>query len=55
LLGAGTDACELIHYGMELVNVGRSVFDVISTLFTAVPPPSNVSVKTAEISAIRVS
>jgi hypothetical protein len=36
LLGAGTDACELIHYGMELVNVGRSVFDVISTLFTAV-------------------
>ena len=36
LLGAGTDACELIHYGMELVNVRRSIFDVISTLFTAV-------------------
>jgi NAD(P) transhydrogenase len=32
----GTDACELIHFGMELVNSRRSIFDVMSMLFTAV-------------------
>ena len=32
----GTDACELIHYGMELINGKRTIFDVMSTLFTAV-------------------
>jgi len=32
----GMDACELIHFGMELVNSRRSIFDVIGMLFTAV-------------------
>jgi NAD(P) transhydrogenase len=32
----GTDACELIHFGMELVNSKRSIFDVMSMLFVAV-------------------
>ena len=32
----GSDACELIHFGMELVNARRSIFDVLSMLFTAV-------------------
>ena len=32
----GADACELIHFGMELVNARRTIYDVMSTLFTAV-------------------
>merc|ERR1719502_1900696 len=32
----GTDACELVHYGMDLVEKQATIFDVISTLFTAV-------------------
>ena len=32
----GEDACELIHFGMELVNTGRTIFDVLSSVFTAV-------------------
>lgn len=32
----GTDACELIHYGMELINAERTIFDMMSTMFTAV-------------------
>ena len=32
----GADTCELIHFGMELVNGRRSIFDVMSMLFTAV-------------------
>ena len=32
----GSDACELIHFGMELVNSGRTIFDVLSSVFTAV-------------------
>ena len=32
----GTDACELTHYGMDLVAKKATLFDVISTLFTAV-------------------
>jgi len=32
----GTDACELVHYGMDLVDKETTIFDVISTLFTAV-------------------
>ena len=32
----GSDACELIHFGMQLVNNKRSIFDVMSMLFTAV-------------------
>jgi len=32
----GTDACELVHYGMDLVDKKTTIFDVISTLFTAV-------------------
>merc|ERR1711988_1037022 len=32
----GTDACELVHYGMDLVEQKATIFDVISTLFTAV-------------------
>lgn len=32
----GTDACEMVHYGMDLVEKKATVFDVISTLFTAV-------------------
>lgn len=32
----GADACELIHFGMELVNAQRTIFDVMSMLFTAV-------------------
>jgi len=32
----GTDACELVHYGMDLVAKHSTLFDVINTLFTAV-------------------
>jgi len=32
----GTDACELVHYGMDLVAKRATLFDVIGTLFTAV-------------------
>ena len=32
----GTDACELVHYGMDLVAKKATLFDVINTLFTAV-------------------
>ena len=32
----GTDACELVHYGMDLVAKKATIFDVINTLFTAV-------------------
>jgi len=32
----GTDACELVHYGMDLVDKEATIFDVIGTLFTAV-------------------
>ena len=32
----GDDACELIHYGMELVKGHRTVTDVISNLYSAV-------------------
>jgi len=32
----GTDACELIHYGMELINAERTIFDCMNTMFTAV-------------------
>jgi hypothetical protein len=32
----GADACELIHFGMELVHSQRTIFDVLSMLFTAV-------------------
>jgi NAD(P) transhydrogenase len=32
----GDDACELIHYGMELVRAQRTVYDVINNLFSAV-------------------
>ena len=32
----GTDACELVHYGMQLVDSKTTIFDIISSLFTAV-------------------
>jgi len=32
----GDNACEIIHYGMDLVNNSVSIFEVMSTLFTAV-------------------
>jgi NAD(P) transhydrogenase len=32
----GDDACELIHYGMELVKTRRTVTDVASSLYSAV-------------------
>jgi NAD(P) transhydrogenase len=32
----GDDACELIHYGMELVKSKRTVTDIANTLFSAV-------------------
>ena len=32
----GEDACELIHYGMELVKSKRTVYDLINTLYSAV-------------------
>jgi len=32
----GDDACELIHYGMELVKAERTVDDVLSNLYSAV-------------------
>jgi pyruvate/2-oxoglutarate dehydrogenase complex dihydrolipoamide dehydrogenase (E3) component len=32
----GDEACELVHYGMELVASERTVFDVRSTMFAAV-------------------
>jgi NAD(P) transhydrogenase len=32
----GTDACELVHYGMDLVSQRVTIFEVIDTLFTAV-------------------
>jgi len=32
----GTDACELVHYGMDLVAQGVTIFEVINTLYTAV-------------------
>jgi len=32
----GDDACELIHYGMELVRGKRTVMDVISNMYSAV-------------------
>lgn len=32
----GADACEMVHYGMDLVNQKVSIFKLISTLFTAV-------------------
>merc|ERR1712118_518464 len=32
----GTDACELVHYGMSLVKEKVTIFAVITTIFTAV-------------------
>jgi len=32
----GSDACEMVHYGMDLVERKATIFDVIGTLFTAV-------------------
>ena len=32
----GDDACELIHYGMELIKAERTIDDVLSTLYSAV-------------------
>jgi NAD(P) transhydrogenase len=32
----GDDACELIHYGMELVKARRTILDLSSTLYSAV-------------------
>ena len=32
----GDDACELIHYGMELVKAGRTVQDLNNSLYSAV-------------------
>jgi len=32
----GADACEMVHYGMDLVDQKVSIFTLISTLFTAV-------------------
>jgi len=32
----GTDACEMVHYGMGLVEKQTTIFDLIGTLFTAV-------------------
>jgi len=32
----GTDACELVHYGMDLVDQKVTIFKLIATLFTAV-------------------
>ena len=32
----GDDACELIHYGMELVKAERTIEDVLSNLYSAV-------------------
>merc|ERR1719506_3357565 len=32
----GEDACELVHYGMDLVTQGVSIFKVMTTCFTAV-------------------
>jgi NAD(P) transhydrogenase len=32
----GDDACEMIHYGMDLVTEGVSIFKVMTTCFTAV-------------------
>merc|ERR1712087_94423 len=32
----GKDACELVHYGMDLVDKQTTIFEVIDTLFTAV-------------------
>ena len=32
----GADACELIHYGMNLVESRRTIFDCISTIYSAV-------------------
>jgi Ca2+-binding EF-hand superfamily protein len=32
----GEDACELVHYGMDLVAQGVSIFKVMTTCFTAV-------------------
>ena len=32
----GDDACELIHYGMELVKTRRTITDVVNTLYSAV-------------------
>lgn len=32
----GEDACELVHYGMELVKSKRTVYDLTSTLYSAV-------------------
>ena len=32
----GEDACELIHYGMELVKTRRTVTDVVNSLYSAV-------------------
>eukprot|EP00956_Cyclotella_meneghiniana_P036543 scaffold127154_cov25-Cyclotella_meneghiniana.AAC.1 len=32
----GDDACELIHYGMELVKSKRTIDDILSNLYSAV-------------------
>ena len=32
----GEDACELIHYGMELVKTQRTISDVANSLYSAV-------------------
>jgi len=32
----GSDACEMVHYGMDLVEQKVSIFELVSTLFTAV-------------------
>ena len=32
----GDDACELIHYGMELVKTRRTITDVANSLYSAV-------------------
>ena len=32
----GDDACELIHYGMELVKAERTIDDILKNLYSAV-------------------
>uniref|UniRef100_A0A061RXG1 NAD(P)(+) transhydrogenase (Si-specific) n=1 Tax=Tetraselmis sp. GSL018 TaxID=582737 RepID=A0A061RXG1_9CHLO len=32
----GQDACELIHFGMELVHQRKTIFEIMNTIFTAV-------------------
>merc|ERR1711988_951519 len=32
----GTDACEMVHYGMDLVSTNTTIQQVMTTIFTAV-------------------